>query len=188
MVETGLGEPRLPPWCTFPDCFLSREHLYSCPPASRCPGATQWPLVPSISTESYLPGSQHRWYCLSPKSLSHPHCSTVMSCQSSNQDQPTFVIGISIFWFRSPRTWLLKDVGVSEPMSLVQPWTLKIHRPVLNYLELGDHKISLGMEDIGGCLYPQASLQRRNLPAASNPSLRRGPQVTCSSRGMEGLP
>lgn len=69
----------------------------------------------------------------------------------------------------------------------------QIHRPVLNCLELGDrphvpvtyHEISsLGMEDIGEYLYPQASLRREIFQQPAVPTLRRGPQVTCSSRGM----
>lgn len=110
-------------WRTLPDCFLSREHPLLLPSSLTVSGATQWHLVPSISTTSYLLGSQHHWCCLSPKSLFHPHCSTVISCHSPNQDQPTFGLGIPIFWFRSPGTWLLKDVRVSEPMSLAQPWS-----------------------------------------------------------------
>ncbi|KAM7326222.1 hypothetical protein ACRRTK_014700 [Alexandromys fortis] len=69
----------------------------------------------------------------------------------------------------------------------------QIHRPVLNCLELGDrphvpvtyHEISsLGMEDIGEYLYPQASLRREIFQQPAVPTLRRGPQVTCSSRGV----
>lgn len=69
----------------------------------------------------------------------------------------------------------------------------QIHRPVLNCLELGDrphvpvtyHEISsLDMENIGEYLYPQASLRREIFQQPAVPPLRRGPQVTCSSRGI----
>lgn len=75
------------------------------------------------------------------------------------------------FYLLVQETWDLVTQGCRSLRANVLGTAMEfqIHRPVLNYLELGDHKISsLGMEDIGGCLYPQASLWRRNLLAASS--------------------